>query len=154
MNAYVCLKCAFYTTIKNRYSKCPVCDNYFTEITNKESKIFLNLNGNQRIQWIENKIGHSIPEDLCKKREEYKFQKINEMKSINEAKQSTELNAKLAHGKAILEECSHQPECPTCHSKNVQRISGLERGASIVGLGIFSKKINKSFKCNNCGYTW
>lgn len=154
MNAYVCLKCAFYTTIKNRYSKCPVCDNYFTEITNKESKIFLNLNGNQRIQWIENKIGHGIPEDLCKKREEYKFQKINEMKSINEEKQSAELNAKLAHGKSILEEQSHQPECPTCHSKNVQRISGLERGASIVGLGIFSKKINKSFKCKSCGYTW
>lgn len=70
------------------------------------------------------------------------------------AKQSAEFNAKMAHGKAILEECSHQPECPTCHSKNVQRISGLERGASIIGLGIFSKKINKSFKCKNCGYTW
>lgn len=70
------------------------------------------------------------------------------------AKQSAEFNAKMAHGKAVLEEQSHQPECPTCHSKNVQRISGLERGASIVGLGIFSKKINKSYKCKNCGYTW
>ena len=45
-------------------------------------------------------------------------------------------------------------ECPTCHSRNVQRISGLERGASILAFGIFSKKINKSFKCNDCGYTW
>ena len=53
-----------------------------------------------------------------------------------------------------MEAQSHQPECPTCHSKNVQRISGLERGASIAVLGLFSKKINKSFKCNNCGYTW
>lgn len=48
----------------------------------------------------------------------------------------------------------NSPECPTCHSKNVQRISGIERGASIIGLGIFSKKINKSFKCKNCGYMW
>lgn len=56
--------------------------------------------------------------------------------------------------KTHMEEQSYQPECPTCHSKNVQRISGLERGASIIGLGIFSKKINKSFKCKNCGYTW
>lgn len=70
------------------------------------------------------------------------------------AKQSAEFNAKIAHGKAILEKQSHQPECPTCHSKNVQRISGIERGASIMGLGIFSKKINKSYKCNYCGYTW
>jgi len=65
-----------------------------------------------------------------------------------------ENKAKLEHGKAILEEQSRQPECPTCHSKNVQRISGLERGASIIGLGIFSKKINKSYKCKKCGYTW
>lgn len=70
------------------------------------------------------------------------------------AKQSAEFNAKMEHGKAILEEQSRQPECPTCHNKNVQRISGFERGVSIIGLGIFSKKINKSYKCKNCGYTW
>ncbi len=65
-----------------------------------------------------------------------------------------EKKAKLEHGKAILEEQSHQPECPTCHSKNIQHISGIERGASVAMLGLFSKKINKSFKCKNCGYTW
>lgn len=46
------------------------------------------------------------------------------------------------------------PHCPTCNSTNVCRISGLERGVSIAMLGLFSKKINKSFKCNACGYTW
>lgn len=65
-----------------------------------------------------------------------------------------ENKAKLEHGKQILEEQSRLPECPTCHSKNVQPISGIERGASIIGLGIFSKKINKSYKCKHCGYTW
>lgn len=70
------------------------------------------------------------------------------------AKQSAEFNAKMAHGKTILEEKSRTPKCPTCQSTNIQRISGIERGASIIGLGIFSKKINKSFKCKNCGYTW
>lgn len=45
-------------------------------------------------------------------------------------------------------------KCPTCGSTNVRSISGAERGASILGLGIFSNKINKSFKCNSCGYTW
>ena len=48
----------------------------------------------------------------------------------------------------------HQVKCPTCQSANVQRISGLERGVSVAMLGLFSKKINKSFKCNHCGYTW
>lgn len=69
-------------------------------------------------------------------------------------KRRIENKAKMEHGKQILEEQSRLPECPTCHSKNVQSISGLERGASIIGLGIFSKKINKSYKCKQCGYTW
>lgn len=49
---------------------------------------------------------------------------------------------------------SNQPKCPTCGSTNVQKITGFERGISVATLGLFSKKINKSFKCNKCGYTW
>ena len=44
--------------------------------------------------------------------------------------------------------------CPTCNSTNVAKIGAGERAASIGLLGIFSQKINKTFKCNNCGYTW
>ena len=62
--------------------------------------------------------------------------------------------AKLAHGASILEEQSRVPKCPTCGSTNIRKIGGVERGASIWAFGIFSKKINKTFKCNNCGYTW
>ena len=69
-------------------------------------------------------------------------------------KQSAEFDAKMAHGKAILEEQSRVPKCPTCHSTNIQKMGGIERGASIYAFGIFSKKINKTFKCQNCGYTW
>ena len=70
------------------------------------------------------------------------------------AKQSAEFDAKMAHGKAILEEQSRVPKCPTCHSTNIRKMGGIERGASIYAFGIFSKKINKTFKCQNCGYTW
>lgn len=70
------------------------------------------------------------------------------------AKQSAEFDAKMAHGKAILEEQSRVPKCPTCHSTNIRKMGGIERGASIYAFGIFSKKINKTFKCNNCGYEW
>jgi ribosomal protein L37AE/L43A len=57
----------------------------------------------------------------------------------------------------LAEERAHpKPKCPTCGSTNVSRIGGLERGISVAMWGLFSKKINKSFKCNNpqCGYTW
>lgn len=46
------------------------------------------------------------------------------------------------------------PRCPHCHSSNIKPISALNRGTSIAMLGVFSKKINKSFECKNCGYTW
>lgn len=48
----------------------------------------------------------------------------------------------------------NKPKCPTCGSANIKPLSGLNRGASIAVFGIFSKKINKSFECKNCGYTW
>ena len=70
------------------------------------------------------------------------------------AKQSAEFDAKMAHGKAILEEQSRVPKCPTCQSTNIRKMGGVERGASIYAFGIFSKKINKTFKCKNCGDTW
>ena len=46
------------------------------------------------------------------------------------------------------------PRCPHCNSSNIKSISALNRGASIAMLGVFSKKINKSFECKSCGYTW
>ena len=70
------------------------------------------------------------------------------------AKQSAEFDAKMTHGKTILEEKSRVPKCPTCQSTSIRKMGGIERGASIYAFGIFSKKINKTFKCQNCGYTW
>lgn len=45
-------------------------------------------------------------------------------------------------------------KCPTCHSTNTQKISGVERATSVGLFGLFSKKIGKTWKCNSCGYTW
>ena len=45
-------------------------------------------------------------------------------------------------------------KCPTCQSTNISKIGTAERVGSVAMLGIFSKKINKSFKCKSCGYTW
>lgn len=44
--------------------------------------------------------------------------------------------------------------CPHCHSRNIVKISMLNRATSISLFGIFSKKINKTYECKNCGYTW
>ena len=59
-----------------------------------------------------------------------------------------------AYNNAVAQEWLNKPKCPTCQSTNVHKISGLESGASILTFGIFSKKINKTFKCGNCGMTF
>lgn len=123
---------------------CDVCGSQTYEVPNEYVENFRWRDGDGKQALIEELVKTSPVFD------QYLFDHRDEIL----AKQSAEFNAKIAHGKAILEKQSYQPECPTCHSKNIQRISGIERGASIMGLGIFSKKINKSYKCNHCGYTW
>lgn len=56
--------------------------------------------------------------------------------------------------RARKQESSNIPKCPTCGSTNIKRITGTERAVSILGLGVFSKKINKSYKCVKCKSTW
>ena len=70
------------------------------------------------------------------------------------AKQSAELNAKLAHGKAILEEQSRVAKCPSCGSSNVSKIGTLNRMVYAGLFGLASSKISKTHKCNHCGTTW
>lgn len=77
-------------------------------------------------------------------------------------KDPIEYQLKISQFKANLQqqesskskEEDNRPKCPNCHSTNIKAITGAERAMSIMGLGIFSKKINKSFKCLNCKYTW
>lgn len=72
-----------------------------------------------------------------------------------------EYNLKMSQFKSQLEQQESNkaqndtmPRCPHCKSTNIKPISALNRGASIAMWGVFSKKINKSFECLNCKYTW
>ena len=58
------------------------------------------------------------------------------------------------YAKQNAQKFSTGPKCPTCGSTNIRKISTGEPMVSVGILGLFSKKINKSFKCNSCGYTW
>lgn len=49
---------------------------------------------------------------------------------------------------------NNQVKCPFCQSTNVKKIGAGERAVSVLVLGLLSKKINKSFKCNSCGETF
>lgn len=70
------------------------------------------------------------------------------------SKQSVEFNAKMEHGKAILEESRRVAKCPSCGSSNVSKIGALGRAVSAGIWGLASSKIGKTHKCNNCGTTF
>lgn len=46
------------------------------------------------------------------------------------------------------------PKCPTCGSTNIVKIGIANRVMSIGLFGLASNKIGKTYKCENCGYTW
>ena len=88
--------------------------------------------------------------------EYYKVPLSPEYQAQYDARQKESLaraTAEIARDKRLALE-SQKPKCPTCGSTNIHSIGGLERAGSVAMLGLFSKKINKSFKCNQCGYTW
>ena len=43
-----------------------------------------------------------------------------------------------------------QATCPYCKSTNTKKISAASRAGSILGFGLFSKKLGKEWHCNNC----
>lgn len=83
----------------------------------------------------------------------YPLKPASEVKNIKHPELNPMLNDNHVIGE-IKNSNKFTPKCPTCSSTNVQKIGTGERVVSVAMLGIFSKKINKSFKCNDCGYTW
>lgn len=66
----------------------------------------------------------------------------------------SQFRAQIEQQKKVAQQQDNQPRCPHCKSTNIAKIGTGERIGSIAVMGIFSKKINKSFKCKSCGYTW
>lgn len=54
----------------------------------------------------------------------------------------------------VHQSMASKPRCPTCGSTNVKKLDVVDRAISVGTLGVLSNKINKSFKCKDCGYTW
>lgn len=47
------------------------------------------------------------------------------------------------------------PKCPTCQSTQVEKITKGSKVGKALMWGVFALgSINKTFKCNNCGYKW
>lgn len=58
------------------------------------------------------------------------------------------------NGQNEIKSQSNQPKCPTCQSTNIHKISTGKRAASILGFGILSNSIGKTYECLDCKYKW
>lgn len=92
---------------------------------------------------------HDTLEKQAAEQWERKRQAVLQRKELEELRQRADREAEIQRH---LDR--NDPRCPICQSFDVTRISGLDRAASIIGLGIFSKKINKTYQCNHCKATF
>ena len=148
-----CDKCGWLwqRSIQNEHSNtcahCEICGNILKPVPQKYYEEF------QGILFISNEMKQKLIQDLVLTSpnfDQYYFDNAINIKGQKDA----EFNAKMAHGKAILEEQSRVAKCPSCGSCNVSKIGAVNRAISTHFFGLASSKIGKTYKCNNCGTTW
>ena len=120
---------------------CPICNNNLITYNISADDIYVLSDISKDITFIEAMI--KLKEDDIIEYESRMSQFRNQA-----AQQEQVQQAQKAAEESII------PHCPHCHSTNIAKIGTGERIGSIAVWGIFSKKINKSSKCRNCGYTW
>lgn len=125
-----------------------LCQKYKLKLsdTNKVYWFLANNQKNDAINYLKQLVGNDY-QIATKIIELYQ---VSEQEQIQDGKQQIQ---NIIRQEFTIEN-KNIPKCPTCNSTNVQKIGTGERAVSIATLGIFSNKINKSFKCKNCGYTW
>lgn len=112
---------------------CPL-DNITQSDNNLDEKVILNYINNDRIA--------------------YAIKYIMNTLNISGKEATQYLKNFISNNKNLIQKVDNRPKCPTCQSTNIRKIGSGERVASVVGLGLFSRKINKTWMCNNCKHTW
>lgn len=144
-NLYYCKKCGrTLWTLNDKQVNCDCCNSIMFDIPNEYIDNF---------RWRDGDGKQALIEELVKTSPEFDQYLFDHRDEIL-AKQSAEFNAKMANGKAILEEQSRVAKCPSCGSSNVSKIGTLNRMVSTGLFGLASSKIGKTHKCNHCGTTW
>ena len=136
-----CKKCGriLHNAIKLQ-DKCDVCSSVAYEVPKEYIDNF---------RWRDGDGKQALIEELVKTSPEFDQYLFDHRDEIL-AKRSAEFDAKMAHGKAILEEKSRRVTCSYCGSSNVKKIGLLNRAVSTELWGLGSKKIGKQWHCNQC----
>ena len=142
-NLYYCKKCGRVISTSNR-ENCDCCNSKLYEVPN----IYID-----NFRWRDGDGEQALIEELVKTSPEFDPY-LFEHRDIILAKQSSEYQVAMDHGRAIMEERSRGSKCPSCGSSNISKIGVVNRAVSVGIFGLASSKIGKTHKCNNCGTTW
>lgn len=145
---WYCKKCGYvnsdiYSYIPRLVKKgiCPICKNKLNEI--QENITYFQSHTEMWQDVVRNKYLKDINLDT----------EASNKRSNMEQKRQEEIK-NLKNNSSTTEEKKFIPKCPICGSPNVKHIGAGERTLSVLTLGLLSNKINKSFKCNDCGGTF
>ena len=115
----------------------------------------MNLNGEETIQWLENKLGHPLSDEMNNLREEYYKKKRLEREKQKEEEQRRREEEKIAYELKILSGKSlpNVPKCPVCGSTSLKKISLTTRAVKTAAFGTIGAidDAGKTYKCENCG---
>ena len=124
----------------------------------------ININGEQRIQWLENKLGHPLSDEMNNLREDYykkkrlerEKQKEEEQRRFEEERKTYEWRAMHNAYNSISNPSSARsnvPKCPVCGSTSLKKISLTTRAVKTAAFGTIGAidDAGKTYKCENCG---
>lgn len=124
---------------------CDVCGSHTYEVPRKYIDNF---------RWRDGDGKQTLIEELVKTSPEFDQELFDHREEIL-ANQSADFNAKMEHGKAVLEGKDKGNkfgiECPYCHATNVKKITNTSKAVHTALFGLFSISRNsKQWHCNQC----
>lgn len=134
----ICPKCGRFSEGTPYYLKCDYCGNTMAQT---------DLTMDEWISVLMKKDAFSFVEDMANKYGNNQFSE----EMFNARMGRNHSNSNVSKQK---KEETNVPKCPTCGSTKIRKISGTKRAASILGFGILSNNIGKTYECLNCKYKW
>ena len=160
---FICESCGDIEFDDENY-QCPICNTKLTKVGFMDGHKLININGEQRIQWLENKLGHPLSDEMNNLREDYykkkrlerEKQKEEEQRRFEEERKTYEWRAMQNAYNSISNPSSARsnvPKCPVCGSTSLKKISLTTRAVKTAVFGTIGAidDAGKTYKCENCG---
>lgn len=145
--AWVCTKCGeIYNIDTLKRPICEYCNSILvqTDITNDEACMNLYSMKEDEYDAYEKELARKYGSNFSE--ESFKIRRKKIHKDVVEYEKQID-----TQHQSSTQQHQTQVTCPYCKSTNTKKISAASRAGSILGFGIFSKKIGKQWHCNDCG---